>query len=423
MTSVWSNSERTLTSPNAADLAMKGDLTKQTESLRHEIRDELADLENINLDYTDPALLKQISRQVAENRDLLEVLVNEPIVKSFIEEGEIPDLSAKLNQTKTVVNALYAGVKQADSRAGLLALKLTKLPATEVSDELQSLENLLGGSAQTASPDTITSSLEWFSQAWGGDLVDNLLQTNQQVRSGLHAARLSVEAGQFEAAALELQLALDAFNDLSQGIGDVTNSAADRTLFGRLKEVQALSIALDQNEQALASLFSDWNTAPEPERHRQLSLVKKDVIKANRLPQAADIIEAATSKPENKDKNQALSLQAVTTLNRLLLAKMAGQPLKGLWLEEGSIVFKILITNPSDRISQTVPVNYLLPREVKPEAIMVTPPGITVENNPDEDALYAKGDFHLYPGETKPSATAAAAWRPLTPKQWSVFPT
>ena len=401
VSNIWSNDKRTLTeSPtDISNLASKTEVNNQTAVLKEAV---VAQIKATKVNYADSDLVREIARQVAENRDLLDVLVNEPIVKSFIEDGEAPDLSQKLNQTKNVVNSLYAAVQQAQSRAGLLDLKLDTLPRSEAAEELKSLENLIGAANPTdQKADTLTANLEWFNKAWGGDLPTNLASSAQQARTALNSARVSLEAGDKNDAALTLKLALKSLKELENGVGDVTNNASDRTLYGKLKEVQALSAALDTNEQAIGGLMASWNTLNQTDKQQQIATVKRDVLKANRLPKANDILDSADSKPENKDKNQALGLMAVTTLNRLLLAKMAGEPLKGLWLEEGSVVFKILVTNPSDRMEQTVPVDYVLPREVKKEDIIVAPPGLTLEYNPDAAALTAKGEFKLIPGETK----------------------
>lgn len=396
---IWEGENRTLTSPNAADLASKTDLNNQTNTLKSDIA-ALKDIQTARVDYSDPALLLQISRQVSENRDLLELLVNEPIVKSFIEDGETPDLSQKLNQTQKVVSELYADVQQLDSRLGLLNLKLNQMTRSEAALEIKSLETLLG-SADSPADASLTANLTWFDQAWGTPLPQSLLTVVQVVRGHLTDARINLDAGSVAAAQTELLAAAKSLVTLSDGVGDVTNLASDRTLFGKFKEVQALASALDQNEQAIAQVVSAWDTTPDLQKQPAVAKLKQAVLKANRLPQAASILDSADSKPEKKVKNQVLGLQAVTVINRVLLAKMAGEPVKGLWLEEGSVVFKILVTNPSDRVAQTVPVSYVLPREVKQEHIMVTPPGITIEYNPDEEALYAKGEFELVPGETK----------------------
>jgi hypothetical protein len=71
------------------------------------------------------------------------------------------------------------------------------------------------------------------------------------------------------------------------------------------------------------------------------------------------------------------------------------------WLEEGSLVIKTLITNPSTLIAQDVPLKYYLPKELKKENILETDAGLEVKYDTEKDQLFVEGQFKLKAGETR----------------------
>ena len=83
------------------------------------------------------------------------------------------------------------------------------------------------------------------------------------------------------------------------------------------------------------------------------------------------------------------------------LEKIENQPIVKTWLEEGSIIFKTLINNPSKTASQTVPLKYFLPKEVKKENIIKIDEGLKVDYDAAQEAYFVYGEFELKPEETK----------------------
>ena len=96
-----------------------------------------------------------------------------------------------------------------------------------------------------------------------------------------------------------------------------------------------------------------------------------------------------------------LGLKGLIQANETFLAKKAGSTVASTWLELGSIVFKSLITNPSSLISQTVPLKYYLPPEVRDEDIISTDDDLTVKHDAEKDQYYVEGEFTLAAGQTK----------------------
>ncbi|MDD3662196.1 MAG: collagen-like triple helix repeat-containing protein, partial [Candidatus Dojkabacteria bacterium] len=100
-------------------------------------------------------------------------------------------------------------------------------------------------------------------------------------------------------------------------------------------------------------------------------------------------------------KNTVLSMKALIEINRNYLETLSNRPIVETWLEEGSIVFKTLITNPSPTADQMVAVDYYLPREVQQEHIQHIDDGLSSSYDTERDALRITGSFTLAPQETR----------------------
>ncbi len=69
------------------------------------------------------------------------------------------------------------------------------------------------------------------------------------------------------------------------------------------------------------------------------------------------------------------------------------------WLDPGSVIVKILVTNPSSHDKKTVPVKAYLPKRVTPKDIK-TLSGLKVTHDAEKDLYFVHGDVVLGPGET-----------------------
>ena len=72
-----------------------------------------------------------------------------------------------------------------------------------------------------------------------------------------------------------------------------------------------------------------------------------------------------------------------------------------MWLEEGSIIFRAVISNPSTIISQTAPLKFYLPKELKDQDIISMDPDLSSTYDTDQETLVVTGNFDLSPGATK----------------------
>ncbi|PIP52075.1 hypothetical protein COX09_03520, partial [Candidatus Beckwithbacteria bacterium CG23_combo_of_CG06-09_8_20_14_all_47_9] len=191
---------------------------------------------------------------------------------------------------------------------------------------------------------------------------------------------------------LELNLAASLKNLalLSELVGEPGNDSQEPTLFGFLAKVSERNDSLKAESQKLAVLLDDWNGLGESVLDRAIVNSQKQVLVLNEYPGGDQLLQPTKTSQDQKLnlKNLVFNLQALLGLNRQILAINAGESVRALWLEEGSIIFRGVITNPSAVISQTVPLKFYLPRELKTEDILTLDPSLETHYDTTEEALF-----------------------------------
>jgi hypothetical protein len=373
VSNIWSNISRSLTSLNAGD--------------------------------EDAIDISSIQSTVNENRLLLEQLVNEPIIQNFIEEEETPDLGEKLEQTKSVANALYVNNQYLRSKASLLVTKWSRLSERELLSSVMELSAMLGDKGDSDSKDTIFGQINWLKEAWGWEATEDIYEQAVAINSVLTATQYRLGSyGKTSYAYSEIKGLVSSIDRLETMVGDATDSSRQRTLFGKLKEVRDLADIFETRKGDIDNVLAKWNSTESSKRVSRISTLYSKIIAINRLPKISKVLGASTytdTSDEKSLKNKLLSLKGLIQANETFLAKKAGSTISSTWLELGSIVFKSLITNPSSLISQTVPLKYYLPPEVREEDIISTDDDLTVEYDAEKDQYYVEGEFTLAAGQTK----------------------
>ena len=282
-----------------------------------------------------------ITQEQQQQRVLLEKLVNAPVVSLSLEEGQtIPDLNVKLEQSRKHAQALY--------------------------DWVQS-----GSAILFTNPSALTALVN----DWDAPVIKaiNLAVQNQNL------------------------------DQLKSFVGHPGDTSAQATLFGFLAYVAARDAALENQNQKLALLLENWQGQGETLLTTSVTAMEKQVLALNQYPGGGSLIQPTKTNKDKKLnlKNLLFNLKALLGLNRQLLAVRPGDPIRSLWLEEGSIIFRAVITNPSSVISQTVPLKFFLPRELKTENIIGLDPSLETHYDTTEEALFVSGSYTLKPQETK----------------------
>lgn len=98
-------------------------------------------------------------------------------------------------------------------------------------------------------------------------------------------------------------------------------------------------------------------------------------------------------------KNKSLEMKALLEVNKILIDKAANKPIIETWFEWGSVILKMLVINPSDSQTQTVPFKTYLPRETKPEYI-IDKEDLLIDFDEEAGLWYVHKDIKLGPGQS-----------------------
>ncbi|MCX6816686.1 MAG: SH3 domain-containing protein [Candidatus Beckwithbacteria bacterium] len=344
---------------------------------------------------TGPAqTLTVITTEQTKQRELLEKLVNAPIVSLSLEENQvIPNLNVKLKESQTQANALYDTVKSAKSRLLVLNSKWGQLSQNAITQEITSLSSLF----QNYPP--LTS----LTAGWNAPIIALLNQSAVNFNLSLAPLLTSAAVSKPKLAPSALLNSLEYLNNLEADVGDITSVSNNTTLYGYLAQVSERNVVLETERQKLAVILENWDGQGENILSQTVNNTRDRLLALNQYPGGANLTKPTkiSSNQKLNLKNIVFNLQALLGLNQQMLAQAVGTPIRSLWLEEGSIIFRAVITNPSTIISQTVPLKFYLPRELKTEDIVTLDPSLNTQYDAVEDALYVTGSYELKPEETK----------------------
>jgi uncharacterized protein YgiM (DUF1202 family) len=345
-----------------------------------------------------------IKKTVDENRLLLEQLVKKPIIQNFIEEEPTPNLSEKINSTKTITSQLYANNQYIASKSRLIASRWYGLSDKQLLDSVMELSNLLGAETDSSGTNSVFGQVNWLRSSWDWDVADDIFSQTKGVTASLDSVqRQLASSGKNSFSYSQMRSVSSKVDTLLKLVGETTDSAYQRTLFGRLREVQDLALALDSRNADADKILTGWE---KNKTSKSLPGIIDDLIKRvlalNKVPKASTVFAGIDkSKPQEIVlKNRVLATKAVVEANKRLLALGTGKTLINFWLEEGSIVFKSLVTNPSKLISQEVPLKYYLPPEVTKESIISSSDGLSINYDAEKNQYYAEGTYKLVAGES-----------------------
>jgi uncharacterized protein YgiM (DUF1202 family) len=380
VTDVWGNATRTLTGTSLTS----GNLATQTDV------SDLSDLE----------------AAVAENRTLLEQLVNAPIIESSMEEVEDTDLRGEISQAKTLVSQLEINQQFLTSKTDSTVSKWGELSERELLDIFIEMDEVLGEETDSESTNSVLGNIVCLKKTWGWSQTDDLFDQMKSVKRTVAylKERLS-SSGKSKALQNEAKSLLVYLQTSGKILGDSTDKASAKTVFGRLKETEQLASAFEERLGETDEYLAEVNQKEPSSLKGKIEDLIKRVLAVNRLPRIGSLLKISANKElslENKLKNQLLSTRALLLTNKRFLANGEKKILSTTWLEVGSIVIKTLVTNPSSLISQEVPLKYYLPKEIqREEDILEVDDGLTVKFDTEENQYYVEGEFTLKAGETR----------------------
>lgn len=385
---IWNHSDRTLTS---------GGTGSTTNNYNTYNNSNNTTTNNNSIDtsgFAKKTDVDSLKNEVLYNQSLLEKLANKPVIKNFLEEEPDVNLESKLNQSQLLLTKLFADSYSLDSKLGMLDLKWRDMDDKKLTLALNDINKLNA---------SIAESSKKIKGLWNLAIAENI-----NTQSNAITNRISVVGNDFKiegkssivlADIRSLSSSLDSFIDT---LGTSTDRSGKETLYGKINEIKQLADTFDLYSSDADKLLADWNKYQYSEIMKKADAMADKLAVINRLPKA---IVIASSRPEDslnkKLKNRVLSIKATIEANKILIAKVSEKPFSNSWLEEGSVIFKTLLTNPSARISQDVPLKYYLPIELKKEDIISFDDGLKVNYDVEKKQYYVEGTFTLGPDESK----------------------
>ncbi len=333
-----------------------------------------------------------LNKDVASIKTMLDQKVNVPIIQNALEEDKTPNLQSKLDETKTRVDQLFSKQQYIRSKTGFIETRWKSLSEEEIVNKLNELSSLVGQEADESSKNSIFAQINWARKAWGWKAAEDAYIQTKDV-----GAKFSVVKKKIDSFGISSNVNKD-FSSLISSIDKL--GMLETPLLGNVQQVRELVYEFDAKSSDINSMLANWNSHKDVSK--KVNELAKEVEMLNKLPKATYLFAKVDDASSEKSiKNKVLDLRGVIDANKKLLAKNAGNPISNTWLDNGSIIFKTLVTNPSQTINQTVPVKIYLPSEVKKENIINVDDGLSIVYDPEKNQYYYQGSFTIGPGETK----------------------
>lgn len=385
---VWGYSSRTLTGFNNIVSDVWGYATRT-----------LTSGANITttLSTTQDATLTEVKKTSDETRLLLEQLINKPIIENSLEEVNDIDLGERIEKSKLLAKELSVDLLILDTDITRLNKDWSKLNETELIESLNDINIKLGDSSDSSSDLTVFAKINYIKDTWGLKETDDLTVDIKAVKSSVDFT-LSGLTSYGKTTTLKKELT-------SSKRYIETSEKTLSSLNKKLVEIENLTYSLDQSLNESNKILSSWDSNNYQEAKTSIDSLYSKVVAINKLPKGIASIDSSYSDIplEKKLKNKVLGLRGLLFANKKLLVTGSSNKLAFVanWLEEGSLVIKTLITNPSNLITQEVPLKYYLPMEVKKEHVIDVDAGLEVKYDTEKDQYYIEGNFTLKPSETK----------------------
>lgn len=349
----------------------------------------------VNTNSVSSSDLEKIKKNTSETRLLIEELVNKPIIENSLEEVKDIDLGEKIEKSKTITNELYINLLLAGTAVTKTNKNWDKLTDRQILDNLNEVKNILGEENDSSSSDTLFGRINYLRDTWGMKEGDDLREEIKAVNESVNFVVTGISSyGKSNALKKEMAGAT-AYLETSEKVLANINK--------RMAETESLSKVIDTNLSEVDKILGAWTTDSYLSFKDSVDTLYKNVISINKVPQGKLALDSVyvDITGEKKLKNKLLGLRGLLFANKKIITSTNKTAFVANWLEEGSIVIKTLITNPSTLISQEVPLKYYLPKEVKKEHVIDSDSGTEVKYDTEKDQLYIEGNFNLKPGETK----------------------
>lgn len=413
---IWNNATRTLTRADLSSgkLATQSDVTSAKDEATSAKNDAAAVKSDVSTIKSDVSSIKDTVGTINTtttttttinniSNNLLEQVINKPIIENGLEAESSTttiDLQSKLEKSNSLANQMLTSGNYLKSKVNLISYRWDSLDSSQINSSISSLISLVGNENDDLKSNSLFGQINWIKSQWDIPVSEKLYQQNQKLSQKL----TSINQGTLQTK--QVSASIDSLIKLIGTRGDTSKN----TLFGQLNEKRQLSQALDKSYTSVNKLLKDWNYSSQDAEGKadrqiigQVLALSKEVSAVNLLPKVNSLLsfQPSSSLTQKQLRNKTLDLRGIIDANKQFLALNPSKPFSSFWLGEGSIVFKTLITNPSSKISQTVPLKYYLPKEVTREDVTKIDEGLSINYDMEKDQYFVKGEFTLAPKESK----------------------
>lgn len=379
---IWSHSTRSLTSFGSLIVDLWNNGNRSLTS---------ATLDSGSLSTSQDVTTAVTSIKGADNKDLSEISQELSLISA-----SLLTIDAKITALDTKTNTLLTSTSDILSKWDTYSI-------VDLISILNTIDANLGTSSDTCTNnDTVFGTVQCVRDKWGAQSASQIYLAANSAAATSDLIRSELGFSGKSSTAYDEFVSLKSYVDtLETSIGSQGDDLNQATLFGRMalvrKEIDNLMIT----DQDIDILLDRWGEYDIQDVLDKITLIVTQVSSSNSVAGVDEIL--SLTKTISKDQqetntnllNKLLALEALTEVNRVLLEQAVNQPIIKVWLENGSVVFKILITNPSNVSAQTVPVKYYLPKEVSPEDIISVGNDLTAEYDPLEAKMVIQGEFVL----------------------------
>lgn len=349
---VWANATRTLTGGglSSGNLATQDDVTS--------VRNKIDNLSTTTGDLT------SVKNTVNETRLLLEKIVNKPVIENVLQDTDVKPLSDKLTGTRSMANQIYVNNQFLTQQSAALASSWNNTSGKDLLNSVIALSSVIGSNSDSSSANSMFGTVNFINDSWNWEESTNIY--NQLIATDKLISDLKLGLSDYQKTPALYATAKQLIKNsiaLEKTVGVVTDTGVKPTLFGKIKATNDLAVSLDEKGVKVGKVLSEYTkTGDTTGTIAQIYDLQNQIIALNKVSGAQNALVKVNQNDTNSIKNALLGLRGIVDSNKMLLSLGAGKTLLNTWLELGSIIFKTLVTNPSNLISQTVELKYYLPQ-------------------------------------------------------------
>jgi hypothetical protein len=329
---------------------------------------------------------------------------------SLATTANITALSTQLSTVETKIVTIDSKVTSLQTQVGTILTNTNDLLAkwgsysqSDIINYVDTLESQLGNNTQTCSDNSVFGQVQCIKDKWGSETASSIYTAANNAYTSANDLRSEVGfSGKSTNAYAEI-MAIKAYVDtLESSIGSTSDTSSTASIFGRIQQVKEAIASIDNSTLNLNDLLAKWDDLSAIDIYNKVKDLSTQVAAINSVSNVENITNNnITQTTDLSDiKNQLLAMRALLDVNRIQLEKIDNKPIIKTWLENGSVIFKNLITNPSSSVTQNVSFSYNLPAEVKESDIIKKSNNLTIKYDTSKSSLLSTGEFSLKPKET-----------------------